>query len=75
MGSCAAPSAKGDDKFITTDYLQQCRIVCVGQSPSGCGKALLRGHADSSREGFDSDSTEGAKDFRCRFIRSSFALF
>nr|WP_082420995.1 hypothetical protein [Proteus vulgaris] len=27
MGSCAAPSAKGDDKFITTDYLQQCRTV------------------------------------------------
>ncbi|MFK5783900.1 H-NS histone family protein [Escherichia coli] len=25
MGSCAAPSAKGDDKFITSDYLQQCR--------------------------------------------------
>ncbi len=24
MGSCAAPSAKRDDKFITTDYLQQC---------------------------------------------------
>ncbi|MCJ4718861.1 DUF1778 domain-containing protein [Klebsiella pneumoniae] len=24
MGSCAAPSAKGDDKFITADYLQQC---------------------------------------------------
>ncbi|MBQ5294458.1 replication initiator protein, partial [Klebsiella pneumoniae] len=23
--SCAAPSAKGDDKFITTDYLQQCQ--------------------------------------------------
>ncbi|TDJ92088.1 FAH family protein, partial [Klebsiella pneumoniae] len=22
---CTAPSAKGDDKFITTDYLQQCR--------------------------------------------------
>ncbi|MEH0017619.1 hypothetical protein V6330_24850, partial [Citrobacter portucalensis] len=22
----AAPSAKGDDKFITTDYLQQCLI-------------------------------------------------
>ncbi|MFZ8729549.1 hypothetical protein ACO1ZG_22995 [Enterobacter kobei] len=29
MGSCAAPSAKGDDKFITTDYLQQCRIFHV----------------------------------------------
>ncbi|MGO0551740.1 PAS domain S-box protein, partial [Escherichia coli] len=27
MGSCAAPSAKGDDKFITTDYLQQCPYV------------------------------------------------
>ncbi len=26
MGSCAAPSAKGDDKFITTDYLQQCLV-------------------------------------------------
>ncbi|KDX39202.1 putative transposase [Escherichia coli 2-156-04_S4_C2] len=29
MGSCAAPSAKGDDKFITTDYLQQC--LCVNR--------------------------------------------
>nr|WP_268920657.1 hypothetical protein [Salmonella enterica] len=28
MGSCAAPSAKGDDKFITTDYLQQCPWKC-----------------------------------------------
>ena len=28
MGSCAAPSAKGDDKFITTDYLQQCPASC-----------------------------------------------
>ncbi|WP_318351576.1 recombinase family protein [Klebsiella pneumoniae] len=27
MGSCAAPSAKGDDKFITTDYLQQCPLL------------------------------------------------
>ncbi|MCY0744460.1 gp53-like domain-containing protein [Escherichia coli] len=32
MGSCAAPSAKGDDKFITTDYLQQCRFSV---SPTG----------------------------------------
>ncbi|WP_256330663.1 hypothetical protein, partial [Klebsiella pneumoniae] len=30
--SCAAPSAKGDDKFITTDYLQQCRLVYSGGS-------------------------------------------
>ncbi|WP_407215131.1 H-NS family nucleoid-associated regulatory protein [Enterobacter kobei] len=26
----AAPSAKGDDKFITTDYLQQCRKYWSG---------------------------------------------
>ncbi|HHC2559436.1 TPA: hypothetical protein ACN7YL_004774, partial [Klebsiella pneumoniae] len=30
MGSCAAPSAKGDDKFITTDYLQQCPLFNGG---------------------------------------------
>ncbi|MBN7964557.1 hypothetical protein JZ078_27270, partial [Klebsiella pneumoniae] len=34
MGSCAAPSAKGDDKFITTDYLQQCPQYCSNQSES-----------------------------------------
>ncbi|PAW13296.1 hypothetical protein CKJ89_32485 [Klebsiella pneumoniae] len=32
MGSCAAPSAKGDDKFITTDYLQQCRFLLASKS-------------------------------------------
>ncbi|AZH42474.1 replication initiator protein [Escherichia coli] len=38
MGSCAAPSAKGDDKFITTDYLQQCPIafsLLSGQKVNG----------------------------------------
>ncbi|TLN49322.1 large terminase, partial [Acinetobacter baumannii] len=25
MGSCEAPSEKGEDKFITTYYLQQCQ--------------------------------------------------
>ncbi|MCO4109010.1 hypothetical protein, partial [Citrobacter freundii] len=25
----AAPSAKGDDKFITTDYLQQCHSFSI----------------------------------------------
>ncbi|KAA3429215.1 recombinase family protein, partial [Escherichia coli] len=24
-----APSAKGDDKFINTDYLQQCPSMCT----------------------------------------------
>ncbi|AUV04458.1 hypothetical protein C2U51_26455 (plasmid) [Enterobacteriaceae bacterium ENNIH1] len=33
MGSCAAPSAKGDDKFITTDYLQQCRKSRLDRQP------------------------------------------
>ncbi len=37
MGSCAAPSAKGDDKFITTDYLQQCRWIDPGKT----GKASI----------------------------------
>ncbi|UGT33538.1 DUF86 domain-containing protein (plasmid) [Salmonella enterica] len=32
MGSCAAPSAKGDDKFITTDYLQQCHLDHIQQA-------------------------------------------
>ncbi|WP_250903039.1 recombinase family protein, partial [Klebsiella pneumoniae] len=32
MGSCAAPSAKGDDKFITTDYLQQCQQIYQDQT-------------------------------------------
>ncbi|WP_214671403.1 hypothetical protein, partial [Escherichia coli] len=31
----AAPSAKGDDKFITTDYLQQCRL----SPPTICNSA------------------------------------
>ncbi|AUL68056.1 hypothetical protein EHH55_26530 [Escherichia coli] len=34
MGSCAAPSAKGDDKFITTDYLQQCRHKRLFNDPA-----------------------------------------
>ena len=35
MGSCAAPSAKGDDKFITTDYLQQCHGAHFDGEQSG----------------------------------------
>ncbi|MDW2353687.1 hypothetical protein, partial [Escherichia coli] len=43
MGSCAAPSAKGDDKFITTDYLQQCRLSPLDYSV-GIGTGLELGH-------------------------------
>ncbi|NJU29828.1 IS110 family transposase [Escherichia coli] len=38
MGSCAAPSAKGDDKFITTDYLQQCPLTGVAPLNRDSGK-------------------------------------
>nr|WP_301951103.1 hypothetical protein [Enterobacter cloacae]AKJ19263.1 TniA putative transposase [Enterobacter cloacae] len=38
MGSCAAPSAKGDDKFITTDYLQQCHLDYAQYSCGLCCK-------------------------------------
>jgi hypothetical protein len=45
MGSCAAPSAKGDDKFITTDYLQQCHRKlpeCVNERGSKAGERRIR---------------------------------
>ncbi|WP_250187166.1 DUF4158 domain-containing protein, partial [Escherichia coli] len=37
--SCAAPSAKGDDKFITTDYLQQCHRLGIALQ-IGCVRFL-----------------------------------
>ncbi|BAK92699.1 putative fumarylacetoacetate hydrolase family protein [Pseudomonas aeruginosa NCGM2.S1] len=44
MGSCAAPSAKGDDKFITTDYLQQCQPgSCVVPVSGGLSLPQERG--------------------------------
>nr|WP_281516163.1 dihydrofolate reductase [Escherichia coli] len=42
MGSCAAPSAKGDDKFITTDYLQQCQ---ANYRATGCVVVSTLSHA------------------------------
>ncbi|WP_337085702.1 hypothetical protein [Escherichia coli] len=41
MGSCAAPSAKGDDKFITTDYLQQCHPTNVAEAIARTGAPLV----------------------------------
>ncbi|AWA71496.1 YcjX family protein (plasmid) [Klebsiella pneumoniae] len=56
MGSCAAPSAKGDDKFITTDYLQQCRHDGATTSPppgdlTGEGSPEVRGEDEHTRHG------------------------
>ncbi|MBQ5148623.1 hypothetical protein FDK32_12045 [Citrobacter freundii] len=45
MGSCAAPSAKGDDKFITTDYLQQCLSWYELQVPELRTLAIQRNRA------------------------------
>jgi hypothetical protein len=47
MGSCAAPSAKGDDKFITTDYLQQCPANC---DETAAQLAVLRQFVERRRE-------------------------
>ncbi|MFZ6111912.1 MULTISPECIES: helix-turn-helix domain-containing protein [Enterobacteriaceae] len=42
MGSCAAPSAKGDDKFITTDYLQQCLRILLADPEMTVGAVAKR---------------------------------
>ncbi len=46
MGSCAAPSAKGDDKFITTDYLQQCQPVATALAGANRRGVAVRVVAD-----------------------------
>ncbi|MEP8571836.1 DUF4942 domain-containing protein [Enterobacter cloacae] len=52
MGSCAAPSAKGDDKFITTDYLQQCRIMQPNAFglPSSLDRTIEEGRKEIDRK-------------------------
>ncbi|MCR2143928.1 hypothetical protein NSX61_25250, partial [Salmonella enterica] len=61
MGSCAAPSAKGDDKFITTDYLQQCpsgwyKIATVVM-PQATSTAVIKLYGGA---GFNAGSPEQA---------------
>ena len=60
MGSCAAPSAKGDDKFITTDYLQQC--PAAGKLVFGIFAAL----AEFERELIAERTTAGLASARAR---------
>ncbi|MFI4118730.1 recombinase family protein, partial [Klebsiella pneumoniae] len=65
MGSCAAPSAKGDDKFITTDYLQQCPIdttTAAGKLVFGIFAAL----AEFERELIAERTTAGLASARAR---------
>ncbi len=56
MGSCAAPSAKGDDKFITTDYLQQCHA-------EGARKAMMAhlSFVHTTIKRFDEDQARQAR--------------
>ncbi|QFY36916.1 hypothetical protein C2D59_28810 (plasmid) [Klebsiella pneumoniae] len=51
MGSCAAPSAKGDDKFITTDYLQQCHLSLHHKIMNDRSMAVLFSYARQGMEG------------------------
>ncbi|PQH17627.1 hypothetical protein C5T93_27920 [Raoultella ornithinolytica] len=63
MGSCAAPSAKGDDKFITTDYLQQ----CPQSSPEG---TICNGRICCVRNGVvesRSQNSESCNDYRINY--------
>uniref|UniRef100_UPI003D817696 hypothetical protein n=1 Tax=Klebsiella pneumoniae TaxID=573 RepID=UPI003D817696 len=62
MGSCAAPSAKGDDKFITTDYLQQCQTPTTVRIVAGI-KADGVEEWVSSRGGRWNGTTEEALKF------------
>ncbi|MGT6543634.1 hypothetical protein ACRW1C_24320 [Escherichia coli] len=51
MGSCAAPSAKGDDKFITTDYLQQCQAIkpMTARQKQARATAVCEGYAQRTQ--------------------------
>ncbi len=64
MGSCAAPSAKGDDKFITTDYLQQCQYE---------RHRLTRAQADAQELKNARDSAEVVETAFCTFVLSRIA--
>ncbi|PLC59978.1 hypothetical protein B9P82_27635 [Citrobacter sp. L55] len=57
MGSCAAPSAKGDDKFITTDYLQQCPVSYTRPKGrvlwrTGLQETVMSGSVGAQRKSF-----------------------
>ncbi|WP_279943040.1 hypothetical protein, partial [Escherichia coli] len=44
----AAPSAKGDDKFITTDYLQQCPSFTMQPRNLSLGWGSSKSYADTA---------------------------
>ncbi|MCV8000959.1 antirestriction protein ArdA, partial [Escherichia coli] len=62
MGSCAAPSAKGDDKFITTDYLQQCQFMYQDYENFPSGMASEYGFNWAYVEGYRLAREEGCED-------------
>ncbi|EHC3059321.1 hypothetical protein JTQ60_004001 [Salmonella enterica] len=73
MGSCAAPSAKGDDKFITTDYLQQCHaeyVISMQHDRSGLHPGLCGALQETPVKELICRQMEGGeKAFRSRYER------
>ncbi len=78
MGSCAAPSAKGDDKFITTDYLQQCPDGDMGQMVvtilSAVAQAERRRILERTNEGRQEAKLKGIKFGRRRTVDRNVVL-
>ncbi len=74
MGSCAAPSAKGDDKFITTDYLQQCHrflgAMMIGMIPDFAQAAS--GAAKNNKDN-QTDYTANSRQAFADIARESFS--
>ena len=70
MGSCAAPSAKGDDKFITTDYLQQCLVTIL----SAVAQAERRRILERTNEGRQEAKLKGIKFGRRRTVDRNVVL-
>ncbi len=76
MGSCTAPSAKGDDKFITTDYLQQCRDMgqMVVTILSAVAQAERRRILERTNEGRQEAKLKGIKFGRRRTVDRNVVL-
>ncbi|CEQ92619.1 transposon Tn3 resolvase [Salmonella enterica subsp. enterica serovar Typhi] len=75
MGSCAAPSAKGDDKFITTDYLQQCHMgQMVVTILSAVAQAERRRILERTNEGRQEAKLKGIKFGRRRTVDRNVVL-
>ncbi len=69
MGSCAAPSAKGDDKFITTDYLQQCHGISTDGDMGQMVVTILSAVAQAERRRILERTNEGRQEAKLKGIK------